>query len=162
MFSGNDSDDIVNVYIHDELNLYSEIERIVEERELTTWNVEKTDLEEAAMEEQAATSEGAVYIALTKAGLEQGNMNMYLNDDVGDYFLYESSILEEPLRQLQMEQIGLTVEQKAAIANPITLQPIMIEQSDSGVATTEEEAGADPSSESYLELLLALFYFQLL
>ncbi|MBS4210113.1 ABC transporter permease [Bacillus sp. FJAT-50079] len=144
LFSGNDTEDIVNVYIHDELNLYSEIERIVEERELTTWNLEKTDLEETAMEEQAASSEGTVYIALTEAGLEQGKMNMYMSDDIEEHFLYESSILEEPLRQLQMEQIGLTAEQKAAIANPITLEPVMIEHADSNEAITAEEAGADP------------------
>src|SRR6185437_4037192 len=71
LFSGNDSEEMVNVYVLDKLNVWNDIEKAIEQQELN-WVLKKTDIDESAMQEQAAASEQTVYIALTEEGLDQG------------------------------------------------------------------------------------------
>ena len=145
LFSGNDSDEVVKVYVLDELNIWSEVEKAVNQQEFISWELEKTTIDEADMQELAAESEQTVFIALTEAGLEQGKMNMYISEDVNEDFHYEAFILEEPLRQLQIERLGLTPEQTAVIASPISIEPVYpVASEDSEEAGQIDEAVVDP------------------
>ncbi|MBS4205698.1 ABC transporter permease [Lederbergia citrea] len=144
LLSGNDSDEIVNVYVLDELNVWNQIETAVEQQELT-WDLKKTDIDEASMEGKAAASEQTVYIALTEEGLDQGKINMYMSEDVDKNFHYEAFILEDPLRQVQLERLGLTEAQKEVIASRIAIEPIFAKaagEAEGSIPDTEQ--AADP------------------
>ncbi len=84
---------------------------------------------------------------MTEEALEQGQVKMYMTDDMEDSFPFEAAILEQPLRELQMEKLGLTDTQKSAIQNQVSITAIdsdamesIIQAEESGVALDE----ADP------------------
>ena len=83
--------------------------------------------------------EQSVYIALTEEGLEQGQVKMYMTDDVDEMFYYEASILEQPLRQLQLARLGLSEVQQEAIANQVAIVPF---SADEGEVMESGEEGA--------------------
>ncbi|MEK3889173.1 ABC transporter permease [Bacillus sp. FSL K6-3431] len=144
-FSDKDSNNTVKVHVLDELNVWGELEKAVEQQELNTWDLQKTDIAEADMAKAAVDSEQSVFIAMTEKGLEQGQVHMYMSDDVDENFQYEAFILEEPLRQVQIERLGLTAEQKAVIASPISIEPMYTESTEtSEEVESGEESTADP------------------
>lgn len=146
LLNSNDSENVVKVYVLDELNVLDEVEQTVIQHGLFNWELERTDMKESAMQEAAAASEQTVFIALTEAGIEQAQINMYLSDDINENFQYEAFALEEPLRQLQIERLGLTAEQKEVIANRIAIEPVYAEEpgdSEEAIAG-DEEVSADP------------------
>ena len=76
--------------------------------------------------------ERSVYIALTEVGLEQGQVKLYMTDDIDEKFQYEASILEQPLRQFQLERLGLSEAQREAIANHVAIVPFAVKRSMNG------------------------------
>lgn len=141
-FSDDGAEETINVYVLDEINMFHLIEQNLDQHGFFSWNLQETTLSESDMKEEAASSEQTVYIALTEEGLEQGRMSMYLSDDVMEQFQYQTQIIEQPLRQLQLEQLGLTEEQKAIITNPIVLEPVVstMPEVEGEAAIVEDEA----------------------
>ncbi|MCJ7840145.1 ABC transporter permease [Lederbergia sp. NSJ-179] len=139
----NSDKETTQVYILDELNVYGQVEEMVAASELN-WNLHQTDLDEAAMAEKVREEENTAYIALTAAGLENGKIPVYLNEDVEEDFLYEASILETPLRQLQLERMDLTDKQVEVIGKGVSLEPI--ETTDTSSAAKEESGEAEGES----------------
>ncbi|MFD1708873.1 ABC transporter permease [Siminovitchia sediminis] len=130
----------VKVYVLDELNLWSHIQELVSSHELN-WDIEKTD-NEASVRSELSKTKKTVFIPLTEQSLEQGKVPVYMSADMDKDFLLEANLLEVPLRQLQMEQIGLTEEQKLVMDQGISLEPV-IEKSGSEKRDKDSTAG-DP------------------
>ncbi|CAM4102980.1 ABC transporter permease [Lederbergia lenta] len=163
LFGGNDSEEMVKVYMLDELNVWNEVEDTVIQHGLFNWDLEKTDMKEAAMQTAATDSEQTVFIALTEDGLEQGQIHMYMSADVDESFQYEAIALEEPLRQMQIERLGLTAEQKEIIASRIVIEPVNVEELSNGEETipADEEAVADPLKRAVPGIFAGIILFSI-
>ncbi|MCR2821489.1 ABC transporter permease [Lederbergia panacisoli] len=139
LFSGESSTEEVNVFLLDELQVWDDITAIVESQGLN-WKLHVTDLSESEMQAQVAGTDNSVYIPLTEKTLDQGLINLYMSEDVGENFVYESYTLEAPLRQLQIDRLGLSEDQKNVIAKGISIL-----KADAGDAGESEEAVSDES-----------------
>lgn len=146
LFNKSDSTDdaSMTVYVHDELNIWSELENAVEESGFTNWTLVQTETGEADMQSELLDMEQSAYLLMTEEALVEGQVKMYMTDDLEDSFPFEAAILEQPLRQLQMERLGLTDIQKSAILNQVSITPIdfdemeaMVEGEEGGVASNE-------------------------
>ena len=146
LFNKSDSTDDANVtvYVHDELNVWNELENAVEESGFTNWTLIQTETGEADMQSELLDMEQSAYLVMTEESLVEGQVKMYMTDDLEDSFPFEAAILEQPLRQLQMERLGLTDIQKSAILNQVSITPIdfdemeaMVEGEEGGIASNE-------------------------
>ena len=149
LFNQSDSEENsnVHVFLYDELGVWDEVVEVVDAAEKTNWTLVNTETQEAEMRKELAESERSVYLVMTEEALEQGQVKMYMTDDMEDSFPFEAAILEQPLRELQMEKLGLTDTQKSAIQNQVSITAIdademesIIQAEESGVALDE----ADP------------------
>ncbi|MBW8350663.1 ABC transporter permease [Bacillus sp. IITD106] len=139
LFSGEDKSEEVDVFVSDELGVWDDVKAIVDSQGLN-WNLQLTDLTESEMKKEATNTENTVYIPLTEKSLEQGLINLYMSDDVDENFTYEAYTLEAPLRQQQIDRLGLSEDQKNVIAKGISVQ-----QADLGAAGESGESAEDGS-----------------
>jgi len=142
--SDSDENSHVQVLLYDELGVFDDVVEVVDAAEKTNWTVVNTEMQEAEMLKELADKEQSVYLVMTEEALEQGQVKMYMTEDIEDSFPFEATILEQPLRELQMEKMGLTDTQKLAILNQVTIAAIdademasIIEAEESGVALDE-------------------------
>lgn len=163
LFGGNDSEEMVKVYVLDELNVWDEVEKAVIQHGLFNWDLEKTDLNEEAMQKAVADAEQTVYIALTETGLKKRQINMYMSEDLDENFQYGAFAIEEPLRQVQIDRLGLTEEQKEVITSGIAIEPVYVEEVSNGGETTtmEEESGFDPLKRAVPGIFAGIILFSI-
>lgn len=140
LFSDGDETKEIDVFVSDELGIMNEVKGMIESQGLN-WKVHSTDSSESEMQKQVADTEKAVYIPLTEKALDQGIINVYMSEDVKDSFIHEANILEAPLRQVQIERLGLSEEQKNKIARGISVQQVPFDDS---VENKEAVKDGDP------------------
>lgn len=138
LFGGSDEKKMIDVFIADELGVAQDIEQLVKDEQLH-WEVHVTDLSEDEMGQQAALEENAVYIPLTEQALNDGVVQVYKGEDVDESFLFEAYMLEAPLRQLQLDQLDLSDEQKNVIAKGVSVQQADWQELDNGGELLEDD-----------------------
>ena len=132
------NDSNVDVYVHDELGVWDELQEVVAESGMSNWTLIQTEIGETEMQSDLLDMEQSAYLALTEEALAEGQIKMYMTDDMEDSFPFEVVIIEQPLRQLQMENLGLTNAQKAAVANQVSIIAVDTEvQEADGIALDE-------------------------
>nr|WP_144919584.1 ABC transporter permease [Paenibacillus bovis] len=154
LFNNDDKEaEPVNVFVLDELQVWDSVKQIAEQQQLN-WDLHLTDLTVDEIKEQVVNTENSVYIPLTEESLEQGSIQLYLSDDVSDNFIYEAYTLEAPIRQIQIERLGLTTEQEQVIVKGIT-----IEQADASTddAIIDGEEGAGDEEDALKRIVPAAF-----
>lgn len=126
LFNKSDAPDDANVtvYVHDELGVWNELQKVVDDSDISNWTFMQTETGEAQMQSDLLDMEQSAYLVMTEEALAEGQVKMYMTDDMEDSFLFEAAILEQPLRQLQMERLGLTDVQKSAILNQVSITVI--------------------------------------
>ena len=147
LFNKSDSADDTNVtvYVHDEVNVWNELENAVEESGITNWTLVQTETSEAQMQRELLEMEQSAYLIMTEEALAEGQVKMYMTEDLEDSFPFEAMIFEQPLRQLQMERLGLTDIQKSAILNQVSITAIDFDEME---AIVEGEEGGAASNEA--------------
>ncbi|MBO0993861.1 ABC transporter permease [Bacillus sp. SD088] len=135
----NSEDEPTQVFILDDLDVYGQVEEMVTSSELN-WELQQTDVTEAEMAAKAEAAAHTAYIALTEKALEEGEIPVYLNDKLEDSFLFEASIIETPLRQLQLERMNLSDQQLEIIGKGVSLKPIEHENTGDSSKTDGESA----------------------
>ncbi|RDW22372.1 ABC transporter permease [Oceanobacillus arenosus] len=149
--SDDDNSELTQVYIHDELNLYTDIESIVEEVGFN-WQLSKTDLsEEEAAAAALEDSENTAYLFLNEQVLTDGVVPVYTSEEIDVAFMNEVQFLTTPLQTLQLEQLGLSVEQLAMVSNGVVFEEISTEESE---AETGEAGLETASPEEFLERIV--------
>ncbi|WP_077329473.1 ABC transporter permease [Virgibacillus siamensis] len=118
LFSDDSEPETTSVFIHDELNLYNTLQKIVEQQDLN-WDIQKTDIGEDQLEEELADAEHTAYIFLTGDTLNSGTIPVYTSDDMENTFMQQVQILTGPIRISQLKQSGLSDEQLAAVSKGI-------------------------------------------
>ncbi|OAK69163.1 ABC transporter permease [Lederbergia galactosidilytica] len=147
----NSEDEATQVLILDELDVYTQVEEIVKSTELN-WELQQTDIAEAEMAVLAEENEHTAYIALTERGLEEGEIPVYVNEDVGDDFLFEASVIETPLRQLQLERMDLSDQQLEKIGKGVSLKSAELEDTKEA-SQTEGEAAEETEGDPFKHLV---------
>ncbi|SFD66143.1 ABC-2 type transport system permease protein [Lentibacillus persicus] len=147
MFFGSlfgDSDDggeTTQVYVNDQLGMFEGLEETVGASDLD-WNMAKTDMNEANVEAELASSENAAYIFLDDRALEEGIVPVYTGEEIGPGFMNQVQILSNPVKTLQMQQLGLSDEELAAVSMTIQFEETTSEQlTAEGEGTQTESSG---------------------
>ncbi|CDO04529.1 ABC-type transport system involved in multi-copper enzyme maturation, permease component [Oceanobacillus picturae] len=133
--------DSAMVFVNDQLDVYDEMARTLEETGIS-WNFMQTDLTEAEAQEELENSEETAYIFVDQEGVEEGALSVYTSDDMDSFFMSEVQILTGPIQSKQMEELGLTDAQLAGINQGVQFveagDDTAAEASESSLAGMEE------------------------
>lgn len=141
LLSGSDNEESVHVYVKDELGIASEFETMIVQSQFLNWDLEQTDLNPEAMLDKLKASENTAYIPLTKEALESGIVNVYTSEDLDEEFANQARILEQPLKQWQIAQLGLSPEEMEVVARDVAFKSIPAEE----VATASDQPAKNVS-----------------
>lgn len=144
----NDSDteaERIDVFIHDELNLLNDLEQAVSENDAVNWQLATTDLDHQSMLQQLETEENMAYIPLTEEVLAEGSLTIYTSETINDDFSHQTHILEELIKNYQLEQLDLTAEEQAIISQEIMIgiEDVSNNQTATNNSSTFPETEAD-------------------
>ncbi|MGM7636108.1 ABC transporter permease [Bacillus sp. Hm123] len=131
----------VKVYISNELNIWSQLK---ETAKAVDWEIEQTELDEKEMLKRLKNSENTVYIPLTESALKQGNIQVFMSEDMDEEFIDEVSVLEQPLRQFQIATLGLSPEQMKIISQGVGFKAMPVASKGSIETKTDQENAEDP------------------
>ncbi|AXI10742.1 ABC transporter permease [Oceanobacillus zhaokaii] len=148
--SDDDNSDATQVYVNDELNLFTEMEGIVDQAELN-WQLHLTEINETEAQEELKESENTAYLFLNEQVLADGVVPVYTSEEIDTSFINEVRSLTAPLQALQLEQLGLSAEQLAMVSNGIVFNTISTEDSE---AESEEGGLETASSDDFLERMI--------
>src|SRR5690625_7610462 len=88
------------------------------------------------MEDRLKTEENIAYMDLTEENMNEGVITVHTSDDMDEDFLFQTHILEDPILKSQLEQLGLTEEERAMIEQGIAFE--VEEITEVGVNRSEE------------------------
>src|SRR5690625_4952849 len=95
------SEEPVDVFIKDELNIYSSIKANVEQSDYLEWELNETDLDEVSIFDQLEARKNIAYIPLTEESLDSGTITVYTSENIEDSFPNQLDVIKDPLKQLQ-------------------------------------------------------------
>lgn len=147
-----ESTDEVPVFINDTVGIYNEIEATASESELP-WTITETDVTEDEVSEELADNENAAYIFLDEDSLSEGVIPVYTGEDVDSFFINQASMIQGPILAYQMDQLGLTPDQSAALSQGIYFN----EMSDDIEAEEETGIAAAGEDEFLAKIIPAAF-----
>ena len=142
-----DSDEevgLTNLFINDQLNVYTELEEIVNQNDFH-WELQQTEITEADVSNELEETENTAYIFIDERALAEGVVPVYTSEEMNPYFINQVQSLAFPLQAMQMEQLGLTSEELVLVSNGITFQQASTEdgeessEAESGLSTAELE-----------------------
>ncbi len=146
LFSDSDDEaEKIDVFMKDELHLVDEIRATVEQNEFLNWNIHETEMDEESIVAQVEASENMVYIPLTSSALDEGSITVYASEEIADQFMNQVGFIEDPLRQLQLEELGLSADELEAISRGVVFEAA-VEIIDDDIA--DEELSADLTGET--------------
>lgn len=120
LFTDHDDDDeSVTVYIHDQLEIFQELKNIVEKNEFLAWELTETDLTVEEMEEKFLTEENSIFITLDEETLDASQIEVFLSEDIDEYLLAQLNIIEEPIKERQLQRYGFQEEDLELISKQI-------------------------------------------
>ncbi|WP_226036891.1 ABC transporter permease [Aquibacillus saliphilus] len=130
-----------NVLVNDQLDVYTELEMMVDQSELN-WNLEATDSKESDVETELIEKEDTAYLFIDERALNEGVVPVYMSDEIDSFFINQVQLLATPIQAVQMEQLGVSTDELEMITKGITfIEPTSEESSSeesSGGMTTKE------------------------
>lgn len=144
---GDSEDDSLTVFVQDNIGVFSSMEEIVEQHELN-WNLQQTDTSEDAVKEELESSENTAYIFVGEKTLNNGTIPVYTSDDMNDSFMSQVQVLAAPVKTLQMQKLGLSDEELAAVSMNVTFNKLSVDES---TDTEEQRSSGGPFGDNLLE-----------
>lgn len=144
------ADDSVDVLVNDELDVFGAVEDIAAEAELD-WNLEQTDVSEAKAEEEVADTDDTAYIFMNEEALEDETISVYTSDDMPVSFMDTVQVLSTPVKDMQLEKLDLSDEERAALSTPIAFTDQTVDDSEATVDNEETAGEAFGMSEEEIE-----------
>ncbi len=124
LFDNSNNDDLfTTVFVKDELNIFPEFQETINTYDLN-WHILLTDLDETDIKVELENSENTAYIFIKNNILDKGIVPVYTSDKIDDSFFQQVQLLAEPLKSLQITQLGLTEEELAIINSKIAFEKI--------------------------------------
>lgn len=126
---GGDTPDNENakIYVHDELNTFANLEATVGQYKLP-FELEKTNIQEADVEKKLKDAENTAYFFIDNRAFNEGTLPFYTSEDFPESLSSQVQIFTEAVKLVQMQNLGLTEEQLAAVSTPITIQALSVDQ----------------------------------
>ena len=118
------------VFIQDHLGVYTAIEETVKVHNLN-WELKLTNIDEKEVQEQLASSENTAYLFIDERAIKESTITVYTSEGIPPYFMGEVQSIGLPVKTLQLQQLGLSEEQLAAVSKDIVFQ-------EANAATSEE------------------------
>jgi len=130
LFSSDDEAATTTVYVNDQLGVYGQLEAAVAN---TEWQMEQTDTTEQEATAALEGKEDAAYIFIDEQAIETGKVAVYTHEDTSSAFMDEVQILGGPLQLVQIEQLGLTPEEAAVVAQGVVFEDASTETKEGGL-----------------------------
>ncbi|EQB38320.1 MULTISPECIES: ABC transporter permease [Virgibacillus] len=139
LFGGSDDDnqETTNVFINDQLAIFSELKQTVESANIP-WDLQQTDLTEEEVSNALADTEDTAYLFLNEQNLNQGVVPAYTSEDIAPYFMDQVQVVTGPLQALQIQELGLTEDEKNTLTQGIQIKEITTEELQAQNQTTSE------------------------
>src|SRR5699024_2585152 len=112
--------------------MFEDLKETVDASDLN-WELGTTDINEENVGSELESNENTAYIFLDERALNDGTIPVYTSEEIGQGFMNQVQILSNPVKTLQMQQLGLTDEQLAAVSMNIEFEE----------TTSEDLAAAD-------------------
>ncbi|GEL76419.1 ABC transporter permease [Tenuibacillus multivorans] len=157
---GDDESESTKVYLNDQLGVYDSVEPAIEEGEFVDWDVEQTDADLESMKTQLQSEEESAYILLNDETVETGTVTYLTGDELGAGFESAIRVFEQPIKQLQLKQAGLSAEQMQVVANPIQFESVELTES-TGEAMGEGETMGFPYERAIPAIFAGLVLFSI-
>ncbi|MHA6250580.1 ABC transporter permease [Oceanobacillus sp. CAU 1775] len=136
-----DADEIL-LYVHDAIGVYDEIEATATAADLN-WTVSQTDITEDEVESELVDSENVAYLFLNEETVSSGSIPVYTSEGMDAFFIHQISTLQGPVLAYQMDQLGLTDEQAAAVMQGVYFEEVNIASGETDGTVVEESGFAD-------------------
>ncbi|MEZ7170774.1 ABC transporter permease [Sporosarcina sp. OR05] len=130
LFGSDDEAATTTVYVNDQLGVY---DQLVVAASKTEWLMKPTDIIEKDATVALESLGDAAYIFIDERAVETGNVSVYTNEDTSSAFMDEVQLLGNPLQMVQIEQLGLTPEEAAVVAQGIVFEDVSEETKESGL-----------------------------
>ncbi|HLR63251.1 MAG TPA: ABC transporter permease [Lentibacillus sp.] len=127
-----DSGEATQVFVNDQLGMFEGLQQTVETTDLN-WDIKTTNVNEENVGTELESSENTAYIFLDERALEDGVIPVYTSEEIEPGFMNQVQVLSNPVKTLQMQQLGLSDKQLAAVSMNIQFEE----------TTSEELAAAD-------------------
>ncbi|SEQ00544.1 ABC transporter permease [Piscibacillus halophilus] len=155
---GDDEDSETTVYLNDEVGVFEAIQPMLEDRDFVSWDVVETSDEPEQMQEQLNEEEKAAYVLINQETLESGTVTYMVGDDVHDDFENELTILQQPIKQAQLQVAGLSSDQMQLVQSPIDYQLAFEGEASE---TEAEETGGFPFEQALPSIFAGIFLFSI-
>jgi ABC-2 type transport system permease protein len=148
----------VNVFVHDQLQIFPALEETVEQSGLE-WDLEETNLAEADMEEALENSEDTAYLFVDERALDEGIVPVYTSEEMSNLFTNQVQLLESPIQAVQMGQLGLSEEELAFVFRGITFKETSFSEKGGDTETTESGLFSEGVAERAIPGIFAGFIY---
>ncbi|HLS20858.1 MAG TPA: ABC transporter permease [Bacillota bacterium] len=133
----------IHIFVNDELGLFPMIETVIDDYELTNWELTKTELSHDEVIEQLKEEDQAVYFSLSENVLAEKLLTIYTSDVIDDSFLYQVNIFADVLKQYELEQLSLSDEELAIVTQEFFVDLTEVTETAEEAATEVNDAQAD-------------------
>lgn len=137
---------VTTVYVNDKLNILPALQEAVQLHNLP-FKLQKTGIEEDKIEDLLKNRENTAYLFIGEQSLTDGVIPVYTSDVISPMFANQIQLLAEPLKALQLEQLGLSKNQLAAISKGIVFEQSTVSE----ISKTE---GGGGETEKILERIV--------
>ncbi len=145
LFQSDDEQGNVTVYVNDELGVWDEASSMLDHENMNVITDPPFEGEESIVEELRELEEAA-YLSITENSLADGEVPVYLTDDVDEMFAFQFNALEVPLRQIQLESLGLSGEEASIAAHGVGISPVSVNEM--APSDGDESGGAAEAAET--------------
>lgn len=117
--------DHVKVYIQDEMNIWGSVEKTLLSQGIE-WDVQEAEKDENGMKEIIKDTGNTAYISFSEDFMEQGKLTVYTNEKIDKDFRKQMNVLAQPLRELQIENLHLSQQEKDIINQGIKIDAVSL------------------------------------
>lgn len=139
---GGSSDEETTVFVNDQLGVFDSLKATVDQFDLDL-TIMPTDIVEDDAKAELEETEDTAYLYVDERALSEGIVPAYTSRDFSSTAESQLQLLTQPIKSIQLQQLGLTEEQMLAVSQNIVLDVQSLNDFDTG---TEEEvtSGEDP------------------
>jgi len=120
LFSSDEGVEDVHLFVKDELDVFPLLEDMVTEEEWDHITIEETVLDHDTVLQNVFDESGTAYLEISEEHMAKGAIPLYVNDDINEAFMFQISILEEPIRNIQLDRLGLSNEEIEIISQGVS------------------------------------------
>lgn len=132
--------DDVHLFVTDELNVYEALEDIVADADWDHVIIEETDLDRDTILKNVVEEPGTAYLEISEEYMEAGEIPLYVHDEIEETFMFQVNMLEEPIRDIQLDRLGLSDQEIEIISRGVAFDVTYADDLDE--ETTSEDHAA--------------------